>query len=173
MCEATVLAELPMSGFYSGCAWGCCLKGIAIALTSLVFLCIWVRFREVQASKEVYTFMKYCQWPCCAKLGSLLLGFLAGTEILMAEGRSLENQVILGGGSHCSVWGDICKYVWGEGTLSWDVRKQQLFLHLLYLLKWAVLIAILQISCNTINLNLTCISNYFRFIILFFIIHVV
>lgn len=114
MCEATVLAELPMSGFYSGCAWGCCLKGIAIALTSLVFLCIWVRFREVQASKEVYTFMKYCQWPCCAKMCSLLLGFLAGTEILMAEGRPLENQVILGGGRHCSVWGHICKYVWGR-----------------------------------------------------------
>lgn len=33
----------------------------------------------------------------------------------MAEGRSLENQVILGGGRHCSVWGDICKYVWGGG----------------------------------------------------------
>lgn len=42
-----------------------------------------------------------------------LLEFVAGTETLVAEGRSLENQVILGGGGYCSVWGYMYKYVCG------------------------------------------------------------
>lgn len=90
----------------------------------------------------------------------------------MAEGRSLEYQVILGGGRHCSVWG-VYVNMYGGGHTVLGCEKTTVISGPSLPVEMGLLIAILQISCNTINLNLTCISNYFRFLILFFIIHVV
>lgn len=78
----------------------------------------------------------------------------------MAEGRSLENQVILGVGKLCSVWGDTCKY---GGHTVLGCEKTTVISALSLPVEMGVLIAILQKPWNTVNLNLTYISNYFRF----------
>lgn len=77
----------------------------------------------------------------------------------------------MGGG--IVLFGEIYVNMYGGGHTVLGYEKTTVISAPSLPVEMGVLIAILQISCNTINLNLTCISNYFRFLILFFIIHVV
>lgn len=75
----------------------------------------------------------------------------------------------MGGG--IVLFGDIYVNMYGGGHTVLGCEKTTVISASSLPVEMGVLVAILQISCNTINLNLTCISNYLRFLILFFIIH--